>query len=65
LSVVEPPPEIDIISAFGGTTDYGQRFAIYVPNKDRDGVSVDQALWIDAALLLLTDIAGGATACLR
>jgi hypothetical protein len=38
--VSEPPPEIDIIAAFGGTTDFGQRFAIYIPNKDRDGVAM-------------------------
>ena len=57
-----PPPEIDIIAAFSGTTDYGQRFAIYIPNKDRDGAPVDQTKWIDAALQLLTDVAGGATA---
>jgi hypothetical protein len=60
--MAEPSPEIDIIAAFGGTNDYGQRFAIYVPNKDRDGAPVDQATWIDAALQLLTEIAGGATA---
>jgi hypothetical protein len=60
--VTEPPPEIDIIAALGGTSDYGQRFAIYVPNKDRGGEPVDRAKWIDAALRLLTDIAGGATA---
>ncbi len=60
--MTEPPPEVDIIAAFGGTTDYGQQFAIYIPNKDRDGVPVDQATWIDAALRLLTDIAGGVTA---
>ena len=60
--MTEPPPEVDIIAAFGGTNDYGQRFAIYVPNKDRNGAPLDQAPWIDAALRLLTDIAGGATA---
>jgi hypothetical protein len=58
----EPPPEVDIVAAFGGTNDYGQRFAVYIPNKDRDGAPVDQAPWIDAALRLLTDIAGGASA---
>ena len=60
--MAEPPSEIDIIAAFGGTTDYGQQFAIYIPNKDRDGAPVDQATWIDAALRLLTDTAGGASA---
>jgi hypothetical protein len=60
--MTESPPEVDIIAGFGGTTDYGQRFAIYIPNRDRDGAPVDQTTWIDAALQLLTDIAGGATA---
>ena len=60
--MAEPPPEIDIIAAFGGTYDYGQRLAIYIPNKDRDGAPVDQATWIDAELRLLTDRTGGATA---
>jgi hypothetical protein len=41
--VTESPPEVDIIAAFGGTTDYGQRFAIYIPNRDRGGAPVDQA----------------------
>jgi len=41
--MAEPPPEVDIVVAFGGTDDYGQRFAIYIPNRDRDGVPVDQA----------------------
>ena len=58
----EAPIEIDIIAAFGGTAEYGQRFAVYVPNKDRDGAPVDQAKWIDETLRLLADIAGGATA---
>jgi hypothetical protein len=60
--MTEPPREIDVIAAFGGTSDYGQRFAIYIPNKDRDGTPVDQATWIDATLRLLTEIAGGVTA---
>lgn len=60
--MADPEIEIDIIAAFGGTSDYGQRFAVYIPNRDRDGHAVDQKLWIDAALVLLADIAGGATA---
>jgi hypothetical protein len=60
--MARPPVEIDIVEAFGGTADYGQRFAIYIPNKDRDGTPVDQAGWIDAALRLLSEISGGATA---
>jgi hypothetical protein len=61
-AATESPPEVDIIAAFSGTTDYGQRFVIYIPNRVRDGAPVDQATWIDAALRLLTDIAVGATA---
>jgi hypothetical protein len=60
--MAKSPPEIDIVAAFGGTNEYGQRFAIYIPNRDRDGAPVDQATWIEGALRLLTDIAGGATA---
>ena len=60
--MAEEPVEIDIVAAFGGTADYGQRFAIYVPNKDRDGKSVDQKRWIDRTLELLSEISGGATA---
>ena len=62
FAMADPPDEVDIIAAFGGTADYGQRFAVYIPNKDRDGAPVDQATWIDATLRLLADIAGGATA---
>ena len=60
--MTDSPVEIDIIAAFGGKADYGQRFAIYIPNKDRDGVPVDQAKWVDEALRLLAEVAGGATA---
>lgn len=60
--MVLPPLEIDIVEAFGGTADHGQRFAIYIPNKDRNGMPVDQAIWIDEALRLLSEVSGGATA---
>jgi hypothetical protein len=58
----EDPFEIDIVAAFGGIADYGQRFAIYIPNKDRDGLAVPQHDWIAETLKLLSEIAGGATA---
>ncbi len=58
----DDPFEIDIVAAFGGTADYGQRFAIYIPNKDRDGLAVPQENWIVETLELLSEIAGGATA---
>ena len=54
--------ELDIAAAFGATHVRGQRFAIYIPNKDRDGVSVTQSIWIDKALQLLSRAGGGATA---
>ncbi len=54
-------PELDIVSAFGGVA-LGERFAVYVPNKDRDGNSVDQKPWVQEALRLLSQIGGGATA---
>src|SRR5260370_32016944 len=60
--MTDSPVEIDIIAAFGGTADYGQRCAIYIPNKDRDGAAVDQAKWVSETLRLLAEVAGGATA---
>ncbi|MBB3937352.1 hypothetical protein [Aureimonas phyllosphaerae] len=53
--------EFDVIDAFGGEA-LGDRFAIYIPNKDRHGEPVDQKTWVAEALYLLSDIGGGATA---
>lgn len=40
----------------------GERFTIYLPDRDRAGATVaDIGDWIDAAMALLTDINGGAT----
>ena len=40
----------------------GERFTIYLPDKDKTGSQVaDIGHWIEAALGLLTDINGGAT----
>jgi len=58
----EPDIEIDIVAAFGAKPVHGERFSIYIPNKDRDGKPVGQHLWIEAALKLLSDVGGGATA---
>lgn len=41
---------------------YSQRFAVYVPNKDRDGASVEQEKWVNAIMQVLSDLCGGATA---
>ncbi len=54
--------EIDIAEAFGAAAAREQRFAVYIPNKDREGNPVEQAKWIDQALALLSSICGGATA---
>ena len=54
--------EIDVVSAFGAVPVHGERFAIYIPNKDKHGLPVDQRHWIDAALRLMSEIGGGATA---
>ena len=53
---------MDIGEIFGADDVREQRFAIYVPNKDRDGQPVEQEIWVDAALKLLSSINGGATA---
>lgn len=54
--------ELDVAAAFGATKVQGQRFAIYIPNKDRDGNPVEQRSWVDEALELFSDVGGGATA---
>ena len=52
---------LDIASAFGAHA-LGQRFAVYVPNKDANGHPVVQARWVDEGLRLLSSISGGASA---
>ena len=53
--------EFDIVEAFQGVAR-GDRFAIYVPNKDQFGEPVDQKVWVDRIIRLLSEIGGGATA---
>ncbi len=53
--------EFDVVTAFGGVAR-GERIAIYLPNKDRDGERVDQKRWVDEAMAILAEIGGGATA---
>lgn len=50
--------ELDIGTAFGATQIQGQRFAIYIPNKDLNGAPVAQSVWIDRALQLLSPAPG-------
>lgn len=52
---------LDIASEFGAQPK-GQRFAIYVPNKNRHGEPVAQASWVEEVLRLLASICGGASA---
>lgn len=40
----------------------GQKFAVYVPNQDRDGRPVDQAHWVTRTLTLFSQYFGAATA---
>lgn len=56
--------EFDMAAALGANAGYrAQRFAMYIPNKDRDGVETgDQRRWVLEALRLLTRLNGGATA---
>lgn len=52
---------LDIAAEFGAEPK-GQRFAIYVPNKDRLGNPVEQSRWVEEGLRLLAEICGGASA---
>ena len=54
--------DVNIADAFGASEGRDQRFAIYVPNHDKDGNAVAQDTWVNKALTLLSDICGGATA---
>ena len=52
---------LDIASEFGAQPK-GQRFAIYVPNKNQHGKPVAQGPWVEEGLRLLANICGGASA---
>ena len=57
--------EIDIAEVFGASDAREQRFAVYIPNRDKNGTPIgpdEQNKWIDATLRLLSEICGGATA---
>jgi hypothetical protein len=38
------------------------RLVFYIPSRDQDGVEFDPSPWVEEALVLLSDIGGGATA---
>lgn len=53
---------VNIAEELGASAGRPQRFALYIPNKDRFGKEVtDQKKWIEKAVRLLSDICGGAT----
>ena len=59
---MEEDKEINIAEAFGASGGREQRFAVYIPDKDKDGNPIEQAKWIEKTLRLLSEICGGATA---
>lgn len=59
---MEDEIEIDIAKEFGSNDSRTQRFAVYVPNKDKNGEPVQQEEWVNRALTVLSEICGGATA---
>jgi len=59
---MEENQDINIAEAFGASAGREQRFAVYIPNRDKDGNQVEQEKWIEKTLRLLSEICGGATA---
>ncbi len=53
---------IDIAEVFRASRMETQRFALYVPDVDKEGNKVDQDEWVNRAISLLTEIGGGSTA---
>jgi len=62
--LAEEPEELDLAAALGAEAGYStQCFALYVPNRDREGAeSGTQHTWVFEALRLLAEVNGGATA---
>jgi hypothetical protein len=60
---VNAPEDVDLAAALGAGDVLAQCFAIYVPNKDRNGKEIgNQRAWVLEAIGLLSSINGGATA---
>jgi hypothetical protein len=55
-------PDFDIAAAFNAQFGFSERFAIYVPNKDRDNNPVEQEPWVNRMIEILSELCGGATA---
>ena len=57
------PVTIDIATVMGSEPPSVHVFAVYVPNKDRDGIEIGtQRKWVLEAVTLLGEINGGSTA---
>ncbi|PUE55527.1 hypothetical protein [Limnohabitans parvus] len=50
----------DIAAQFEATGS-GQKLSLYVPNKDKNGLHVDQSVWVDQTIRLFSKLFGGAT----
>ena len=53
--------KFDLAKELGATLIADQKISIYVPNKDKDGNFIDQYMWVNQAVAILTEIGGGAT----
>lgn len=53
--------DIDIIEKLGGRSDFGERFSVYVPSKDRNDNPIDTDFWRQEALSILATLGQGAT----
>jgi hypothetical protein len=54
--------QVDVPAAFGAVSTYGERFSIYIADRDQNGKRIDQVSWVRQAMELLMDINGGASA---
>ncbi len=60
--MAEPEP-IDLAAEPGAAEGSAiDRLVFYIPSRDRDGIEFDPLPWVEEALVLLSDIGGGATA---
>jgi hypothetical protein len=56
------PHRLDLRTSLGASADTAiQCLTFYIPSADRDGNRSDPHPWVEEALVLLSDIGGGAT----
>ena len=56
------PNRLDLRTSLGASADTAiQCLTFYIPSADRDGNRFDPHPWVEEALVLLSDIGGGAT----